>query len=352
LRLKAPLAGFIAATAALALAGCGNGNVIGGGPIPTPKPGSPHITNEFPAASNSQPLGITVGVDNFLYFTEQGQANGNPQIGKISNGGSLKEFPVTPASALPFGITSGPDGNIWFTESGNDAIVQMTIANDTMTPFPLGTPPGGAAKWQPTYIITGPSTSTMTFAAPGANAIGQITTAGAVSSFIIPTANSGVSSLVIGPDQKIWFVETNASKIGRLDPNAPAGSQFQEFPTPTANAGPTSIVVGVDGALWFTENTAIKLGRISTTGAMTEYPLADAGSATSLVVGADQNFYFADPVKNEFGRATISGTFENAMFPLPTANANPGQMVVGPSSDGRIYFPETGASKIAQLSYN
>ena len=108
MRLKAPLAGCIAATAALALAGCGHGTVIGSGPLPTPTPAVPHISNEFAVAANSQPQGIAAGTDGFLYFTEEGQANGNPQIGKLSTGGAVKEFPVLPATAVPFGIVKDP----------------------------------------------------------------------------------------------------------------------------------------------------------------------------------------------------------------------------------------------------
>jgi streptogramin lyase len=330
------------------MAGCGNGGVIGSGPLPTPTPVIPSVTNEFAAAANSQPTGITVGPDGFLYFTERGQANGKAQIGKISTGGSLTEIAVTPATAQPIGIIKGPDNLLWFTESGADSIVSMSTASgNTMTAYPLGTPPGGAASWQPAFIAVGPGNNTMFFTAPGANAIGEITTSGTIAgSVVIPTAASNPLGIVTGPDLNIWFAENAASKIGRL--NSSNGT-ITEFPTPTANAGPTSIVIGPDGALWFTENTAAKLGRITTTGIITEYPLTNAGSASGLVVGADANFFFGDPVKNQFGQAAISAAFTNTMFPIKTSNAGPSVMVLGP--DNRIYFTETNAAKIGQISY-
>lgn len=329
------------------MAGCGHGTVIGSGPLPTPTPAVPRVTNEFAVASNSQPMGITVGSDGFLYFTEQGVANGAPKIGKISTGGALTEIAVSPATAQPFGIVRGLDNLLWFTEMGTDAIVSMTTASgNTMTSYPLGTPPGGAASWKPAFITNGPGTTTLFFSAPGANAIGQITTLGAVSSFLIPTPNANPQGLVTGPDLNVWFVETAASKIGRLNP---ATGTITEFPTPTANAGPTTIVLGPDGALWFTENSVSKLGRITTTGVSNDFALTNFGSATALVVGADSNFYFADPAKNQFGQAIISGTFEAKAFALPTANAQPGVFVLGP--DNRIYFTQTGAAKIGQISY-
>lgn len=329
------------------MAGCGNKNVIGSGPLPTPTPVIPSVTNEFSVAANSQPFGITVGADGFLYFTEQGVANGSPKIGKISTGGTVTEIAVTPATAQPYGIVRGPDNNLWFTEMGADAIVSMTIASgNAATTFPLGTPPGGAASWKPAYIAVGPGTSSLVFTAPGANAIGQITTSGTISSFLIPTPGANPQGIVTGPDLNVWFVENAASKIGRL--NGATGA-ITEFPTPTANAGPTTIVQGPDGALWFTEANVAKLGRITTTGVATDFALTNAGSAAGLVVGADANFYFGDPVKNQFGQSIISGPFTTNVFPIKTASAQPGVFVLGP--DNRIYFTETGTAKIGQISY-
>lgn len=346
MRLKAGL-GILAASASLALAGCGHGTVIGSGPLPSPTPVIPSVSNEFATTTaNAQPAGITVGSDGFLYFTEQGGANGKAQIAKISTGGSVTEFPLTPATAQPYGIVRGGDNNLWFTEMGADAIGSMTNSGTFNTTYPLGTPPGGAASWKPLFITTGPGTNTLFFTAPGANAIGEITTTGTISSFGIPTAASSPMGIVTGPDLNIWFTENAASKIARLNPSTGA---ITEFPTATANAGPSQIVVGSDGALWFTENNAVKLGRITTTGVATDYALTGAGSATALVVGADANFYFGDPVKNQFGQAIISGAFESKVFPIKTANAGPVQFVLGP--DQRIYFTENQASKIGQISY-
>lgn len=331
------------------MAGCGGRTVIGSGPLPTPTPVVPSVTNEFSVAANSQPFGIALGPDGFLYFTEQGVANGKPQIGKISTGGAVTEIAISSASptAQPFGIAKGPDANLWFTEMGADTIVSMSIgAGNAMTPYALGTPPGGAASWKPAFITVGPGTNTLFFSAPGANAIGEITTTGTISSFLIPTPASNPQSLVTGPDLNVWFVENAASKIGRLDL---ASGTITEFPTPTANAGPTTIVQGPDGALWFTEANVAKLGRITTTGVTTDFALTNVGSPTSLIVGADANFYFGDPVKNQFGRAVISGPFEDTVFPIKTAGAQPGVFALGP--DNRIYFPETATAKIGQINY-
>jgi streptogramin lyase len=97
----------------------------------------------------------------------------------------------------PFGITSGPDGNVWFTEWGV------------------------------------------------ANKIGRITPTGAISDYLIPTANSGPWRLTAGPDGKsLWFTEYSGNKIARI---TKAGVITDEYLIPTASSNPTGITTGPDG---------------------------------------------------------------------------------------------------------
>src|SRR5436190_16587140 len=84
----------------------------------------------------------------------------------------------------------------------------------------------------------------------------------------IPTANSGPYICVEGPDGALWFCESGAAKIGRLDP---ATAAFTEFEIPTRNATPIGITVGGDGNLWFCEKAGNKIGRITPAGVITEF---------------------------------------------------------------------------------
>ena len=71
----------------------------------------------------------------------------------------------------------------------------------------------------------------------------------------IPTAASKPYIAIEGPDRCLWFCESGTSKIGRLDPNT---SAFTEFDLPTPNATPIGITVGADGNLWFAEKTGTR----------------------------------------------------------------------------------------------
>src|SRR5436190_23237258 len=83
----------------------------------------------------------------------------------------------------------------------------------------------------------------------------------------IPTTGSKPYIAVEGTDNCLWFCESGASKIGRLDPKT---YSFKEFDLPTANATPIGIVVGPEGNLWFAEKSAGKIGRITPDGQVTD----------------------------------------------------------------------------------
>jgi virginiamycin B lyase len=101
-----------------------------------------------------------------VWFAEY---NGN-QIGRITTGGAIIEYPVPTASSWPYGITAGPDGNLWFTE----------------------------------YNVS---------------QVGRITTGGAITEYPIPTAYSDPYGIVAGPDKRVWFTEARG-KIGAIRPTA------------------------------------------------------------------------------------------------------------------------------------
>src|ERR1700752_3835689 len=76
----------------------------------------------------------------------------------------------------------------------------------------------------------------------------------------IPTDGSKPYIAVENRDGCLWFCESGASRIGRLDPKS---YRFTEFALPTANATPIGIIADQDGNLWFAEKSANKIGRVS-----------------------------------------------------------------------------------------
>ena len=74
-------------------------------------------------------------------------------------------------------------------------------------------------------------------------------TAGSISEFSVPSADSYPTGIAAGPDGNLWFTETSGNKIGRISPSG----TITEFPVPTAKSGPAGSRAGPDGNLWFTD---------------------------------------------------------------------------------------------------
>ena len=72
-----------------------------------------------------------------------------------------------------------------------------------------------------------------------ASTIGKITPAGVITEFSPPTNDSGPNRIIAGPDGSIWFTESTASRIDRVNlPATPA------TPTPTVTPVPPTSTPG------------------------------------------------------------------------------------------------------------
>ncbi len=138
---------------------------------------------------------------------------------------AASEFTLPNTASAPTGIVSGPGANLWFTEQE------------------------GACAQNPD--------------SPGINtgicgAIGEMDPSGhLLGEFPLPNQGSAPTGITLGRDGALWFAESGANAIGRLDPgSAQSGTSaaITRYPTPTVGSQPTGITVGPDGALWFTEH--------------------------------------------------------------------------------------------------
>lgn len=86
--------------------------------------------------------------------------------------------------------------------------------------------------------------------------------------------------------------------------------------------------------LWFTETAAI--GRMTTSGAVTEFPVSTVNWMTA---GPDGALWFTEGAVNKIGRMTLTGVVSE--FPIPTPNAGPAGITTGP--DGALWFTESRA---------
>ena len=306
-------------------------------------------TYTLPTA-NATPSSITAGPDGNLWFNES-SAN---QIGKITTGGMITEFPAP--GARPYAISAGPSGDdrLWFTDANNDEIGASTTAG-SITKYSI--PPVQNEAPVPEAITAGPDSALWFIETNGeADTIERIpttatTTTPGITDFPVPTADAFATGITTGPDGNLWFTEQIGNNIGKLTP----GGSFTEYPN--TGSYPSAITSGPDGALWFTESGAI--GEITTAGVIHQFPLPSptggmggANPTATIAAGPDGNLWFAatgsEPGAEWIGRMTPTGTVTYYAVSGPALTGpNVGGITAGP--DGNMWFTEEDGNDIGEI---
>jgi virginiamycin B lyase len=199
---------------------------------------------------------ITTGSDKNLYFTD-----GASRVWRVTTKGRFTAFPFNDSSGgYPYQLTTGPDGNLWFTDRARE-IVKMSPSGQ-FTTFKVPTTNASTDD-----ITTGPD-GNLWFTLDGSDSsrIGRITPSGTITLFTLPSPSNDylyMSGISAGPDGNLWFTyqdfTTNANAIGCIT----TSGAIILTPTPSANSGPTDISPGPDGNMWFTEAIG-NIGKITT----------------------------------------------------------------------------------------
>ena len=128
----------------------------------------------------------------------------------------------------------------------------------------------------------------------------QIITEYQIPNSVNGSAPSGIG-IAAGPDGALSFtlVSPFGGKIGRIT----TGGAITAFPLPDAGGSPEAITTGPDGTLWFTDLTGVPngaIGRITTSGAVTEYPVP-----TPMSLAAGRSSLPANTASTLTGRARV-----------------------------------------------
>ncbi len=162
-----------------------------------------------------------------------------------------------------------------------------------------------------------------------------------IKSIPIPTRDSEPISIVKGADGNLWFTQQNASSVARVSPEG----VITEFRTPTLSF-PNAITRGPDGNVWFSEGAAGQIAFITPDGIIEEIFFSISGVGGGIATGSDGNIWFTDLTGNSVWRFDLA-TRGLTSFPVPTANAFPGDITLG--ADGNLWFVE-GVGKIGRIT--
>lgn len=158
------------------------------------------------------PYGIAVGSDKNAWVAEQ-CPTGTGKIGRITPGGTWKEYTLPTRSEQPFGITAGPDGNLWYAGGTND--VGRITTGGKITEFSLNSIGFGAP-----YLIAAGNDGALWFTVQESNQIGRITTGGSATEYAIPGCGSQCSvapgGITAGVGRTIWFTNIMGNQVDKL----------------------------------------------------------------------------------------------------------------------------------------
>ncbi len=194
-----------------------------------------------PTGASGPPL---AGADGNLWFVEWA---GRVSIDRVTPSGEITQFGKGQVG-LPTHLVDGPDGNVWFT-------AQQSVGRVT--------PSGEVSRFtdcmdfrqdfsEATQIVSGPGgdlwfstvTSRMTPSMGEPPTIGRVTPSGAITLF-----KDGVesqSSLIAGPDGRVWFAG-DGEQIDRITPPSAPVNTFVFAPGKAKAGGAAEVPVEVPG---------------------------------------------------------------------------------------------------------
>ncbi len=225
-----------------------------------------------------------------------------------SAAGTVTEYPITTPASHPLGMTVGPDANLWFTELHGAKIGTMAATGTIPTeygslaahPFPVG-------------IVAG-ADGNVWFAESASGKIGKMNTDGVMLGeySVTGAVSDDLAGIMPGPDGNLWFTQSVSGKIGKMNTD---GVLLEQFSITTPGAAPSRIVPGPDGNLWFTEVGGSKIAKMTTAGALiAEYSVTAGAKPGGTTAGPDGNIWFTEAAGNAIGRVT-SGS------PVPTVTS-------------------------------
>ena len=307
----------------------------------------------------ASPTGLTVAGDGAVWLID------GAMIGRLGADGTVKTFPLT-RGRIAGGIGAAPDGSIWFTQSVptwgpnapavSDAAVGHIALDGTVTEYPTPTQeanPMGAPSLGvgPGPIVPGPD-GAMWFIESGADKVGRVDAEGIIKEFDLPDRDrmhANPEDIAVGPDGALYVSETLRSRIARVDP---VTGMVTELPSEKMFSwGVAGITSGPDGAVWYSL-TGSGLGRMTTGGSAKEFTppstMTSRPAAWDLVAGPDGTVWFIDETSDQLLRADPQGAFSKvAAFDHDALGGGLQQLAL---ADGAVWLAQPGAHRVTRIS--
>ncbi len=241
----------------------------------------------------------------------------NDEVDAFTPDGAVIERISLNVEAGPQNVLRPANGDVWVTEPLAPAWPESSISRrrSRSEPFPtarhLKTSP-----WVPTGTCGSrlSARTTSTSSRPGALTSYHVPTPdaqpyaiatgpdGAVGGVHAPTPHSTPYKITSGPDGRVWFSDRSPSKLGAIDPNSHA---ITEYPLPDSPE-PNRIVTGPDGRVWYAGFNDSSAGAVTPNGDVTRFP--NSPFPLSIAAGPDKQGGSATSFPPRSGRCPLTGS--------------------------------------------
>lgn len=207
------------------------------------------------------------------------------------------------------------------------------------TPAPSTTPSTGpTATPAPTASPTAiPTASPSPTATPAASFLASVTNVTSTP-FSSGSSNSGVQTVAVGSDGKVYFADAGANAVQRIDPAAGLVTYPQQYNDNgfLNNVAPTSVAKGRDGRMWFTTRQNYVFA-FSTDAFATVFKRANQPALNAIASGLDGRLW---AIGNTAVAAFTTDGGESD-YPLPAITASSGRQAcnaITPGPDGALWY--------------
>ncbi len=239
----------------------------------------------------------------------------------------------------------GTDGSIWMADIGGNRRwlqfdPQIQRFNSVLVPATYKGPISG------NFMVADPN-GKMVWSTAGDRVVGLNIETKEFKAYMIPTKNPGAYGISVAGDGRVWFVEREANKIGRLDPTT---GKIDEFPTPGIDV-PRRLGTDWEGNLWVGFHETGKLVKVDQkSGKMSFYEPPTKGSGmylarpdarTKVIWVTEQT---ADKIAR-FDPATETWT----EFSLPIIESDARRIELDPTNPNRIWWSGDTSSHLGYI---
>ncbi|MGO4875341.1 hypothetical protein ACEN2P_01965 [Pedobacter psychrotolerans] len=291
------------------------------------------------------------------------------RIAKFNHQGELLQYYMMPEGSGPHGLLIDKKGKLWVSLEFTGFVVQLDENGQIVQEVDVKLHASGATpiNTAPHGIGLDADGSTIWFTGKRTSTIGKIDVNKQVTHFQLDTLAALPIFLSAGPDGRIWGTELFGNSILNIS----AAGLVREFKIPTSNSRPIAIIPDpLAPYMWFTEEAGQNIGKIDMDGNITEYPvpvLQKNDILASLTFDLEGNLWVQ--VYVDLNNSFPAGNdylirFDKSIRTLPDADLSgisfntykvPGKMTmmhrIRTDAAGNIWFTEMMTDKLGKLSF-